>query len=114
MTLLRGDVVWVDFGEPRGASPAYRRPALVVQADRYNGSRIATVVVAVITSNTALARYEDNVFLPAGTAGLDRDCVVNISQVFTIDREAVDPPEGSLPPSLAEQVDTGLRHVLGL
>ncbi|QAY70279.1 type II toxin-antitoxin system PemK/MazF family toxin [Xylanimonas protaetiae] len=114
MTGRRGDVVWVDFGEPRGSAPAYVRPALVVQSDRYNDSRIATTVVVAITSNTALARFEDNVFLPAGTAGLDRDSVVNVTQVFTVDRSAIESPVGSLPASLLDQVADGVRSVLGI
>jgi mRNA interferase MazF len=32
----RGQVCWVDFGEPRGSAAAKRRPAVIVQSDRYN------------------------------------------------------------------------------
>ena len=110
----RGDVVWADFGEPRGSGPAYRRPALVVQADIYNASRISTVVLAAITSNTALARFSDNVFLPAGCGGLDRDSVVNVTQVMSVDRRYIDDDAGCLPNHLMDQVDAGMRAILGL
>ena len=50
MVIRRGLVCWVDFGEPRGSAPAKRRPAVVIQSDRYNASRISTVVILPITS----------------------------------------------------------------
>ncbi|MEX0790499.1 MAG: type II toxin-antitoxin system PemK/MazF family toxin, partial [Actinomycetota bacterium] len=37
----RGELWWVDFGEPAGSEPGYRRPAAVVSSDRFNRSRIA-------------------------------------------------------------------------
>jgi mRNA interferase MazF len=69
----RGQVCWVDFGDPRGSAPAKRRPVVVVQSDQYNSSRIATVVVLSITFNTALARHPGNVFVPALAPGLPKD-----------------------------------------
>ena len=42
--VARGEVWWIDFGEPVGSEPAYLRPALVVSSDRFNRSRIATVI----------------------------------------------------------------------
>ncbi len=31
MVIAHGDVVWIDFGSPRGSEPAMRRPAVVMQ-----------------------------------------------------------------------------------
>ncbi len=84
--ISRGEVHWVDFGAPQGSEPAFRRPCVVVQNDAFNGSRIATVVVAVITSNLRLAQAFGNVLLRKGEAGLRRSSVVNISQLATVDR----------------------------
>ncbi|MCL2596017.1 MAG: type II toxin-antitoxin system PemK/MazF family toxin [Promicromonosporaceae bacterium] len=114
MSARRGDIFWVDFDEPRGSSPAYLRPALLVQSNSYNESQLGTVIVAAITSNTRLARFLDNVFLPHGTAGLDRDSVVAVTQVFTVDRRDLRRPIGALPAYLLDQVDAGLASVLGL
>ena len=61
----RGGIYWADLGVPVGSRPAKRRPVLVISADIYNASRLATVLVAVITSNTALATMPGTVFLPA-------------------------------------------------
>jgi mRNA interferase MazF len=77
---------------------------------------LRTTTVATITSNVALAKRPGNVLLPAGTGGLDRDSVVNVSQVLTIDRalHLDDQVAGELPMPLLEQVDAGLALVLGL
>jgi mRNA interferase MazF len=114
VVIERGDVCWVDFGDPRGSAPAKRRPAVVVQSDRYNRSRIATVVVLPITSNTELARHPGNVFLPALASGLPKDSVVNVSQPMTVDRADVEATGAGLPENLMTAVDAGLRRVVDL
>lgn len=113
-TVRRGDVWWVDFGEPRGSGPAWRRPALVVQADAYNRSRLGTVIVVGLTTNLRLAAAPGNVFLPAPTGGLKEDSVVNVTQVGAVDRRALDQRIGELPGHLLDQVDRGLRQVMAL
>src|ERR1700727_3626340 len=110
----RGDICWADLGEPKGRRPAKRRPVLVVQADAYNASKLGTMVVAVITSNTALAALPGNVFLPAVASGLPKDSVLNFTALATIDKADLDPPVGQLPSSLMTEIDRGLRRVLGL
>lgn len=112
--IRRGDVCWVDFSEPKGSAPARRRPAVIVQSDRYNTSRISTVVVLPITSNTALARFPGNVFVPAAACGLPKDSVVNVSQPMIVDRLDLDETGVELPASLMEAVDVGLRRVVDL
>jgi mRNA interferase MazF len=111
----RGAIHWADLGEAVGSRPAKRRPVLVVSADAYNESRIATVVVAVITSNTRLATMPGNVFLPEGASGLPRDSVVDVTALATVDRSDLDgAPAGRLPAALLDEVDRGLRRVLDL
>ena len=55
MVISRSELYWADLGAPSGSRPAKSRPVLVIQSDPYNASRLATVLTAVITSNTALA-----------------------------------------------------------
>ncbi len=110
----RGDIWWGDFGPARGSGPAGRRPVLVVQADPYNRSGLATAIVAVITSNTTLANRPGNVFLSAAISGLPKDSVVNVTALATIDRDWLDSHVGQLPVSVMDQIDAGLRTVLGL
>lgn len=54
------------------------------QSNSYTASQLATVVAAVITSNTSLASLPGNVFLPATVTGLPRDSVVNVTAIVTL------------------------------
>jgi mRNA interferase MazF len=112
--MQRGELYRVDLGEPRGSAPAKRRPAVIVQADAYNATRISTVVVAAITSNTRLAAMPGNVFVPATVAGLPQDSVVNVTQLATVDRRYLEARIGVLPARLLGDVDRGLRSLLAL
>jgi mRNA interferase MazF len=114
VVIERGGIHWADLGEPDGSRPAKRRPVLVTQADPYNASRLATVLVAVLTSNTKLATAPGNVFLPASATGLPRDSVVNVTALVTLNKNDLAGRVGKLPASLMRDVDTGLRHVLAL
>jgi len=110
----RGDVWWVDFGEPVGSEPGYRRPALVVSSDRFNRSHISTVLVSAITSNLRLASAPGNVELAAGDAGLPKSCVVNVTQTLVIDRVRLMERAGALDTVSMHKVSQGLRLVFDL
>ena len=113
--MSRGDIHWCEFGEPSGSAPAKRRPVVVIQADPYNRSRLGTTIVAVLTSNTALAGLPGNVFLPAHATGLPRDSVVNVTGLVTVDLRDLDPrPVGSVPVHAQSEIDDGIRRVLAL
>ncbi len=110
----RGEIWWADLPEPRRSQPGYRRPVLVIQSDSFNRSRIQTAIVAAITSNIDLADAPGNVLLPARSAGLPRESVVNVSQILTLDRTFLTEHAGTLTARLQKSVDEGLRTVLGL
>ena len=112
--IRRGELWWADFEEPRGPAPGWRRPVLVVQADVYNLSRLRTIIVVALTTNTRLANAPGNVFVAAPTGGLSRDSVVNVTQLGTFDEEDLDQRIGTLPDHLMSEVDRGLVRVLGL
>jgi mRNA interferase MazF len=114
LVIARGDIYWVELGDPDGSRPAKRRPVLVVQSASYNTSRLATVVACAISSNTGLATMPGNVFLPAVVTGLQRDSVVNVTALVTLDKDDLGRAVGSVPASLMLDVDQGLRQVLGL
>ena len=86
VTVAQGDIWWADLPEPPGSAPGFRRPVLVVQGDALNRSRIATVVCVALTSNLKWATAPGNVALPAGTTGLPKDSVANVSQLVTLDK----------------------------
>lgn len=52
--------------------------------------------------------------MPADVSGLPEDSVANVTQVATLDREALDTRVGSLPTWVVRQIDDGLRLSLGL
>lgn len=110
--MTRGEVWWVDFAEPVGSGPGYRRPAVVVSSDRFNRSRIRTVVVAAITSNLRLAEAPGNVALPRDL--LPKPSVVNVTQLMAVDRDLLDGSVGRLDAIDQRRVDDGLRLALGL
>jgi mRNA interferase MazF len=87
---------------------------VVVSADAFNRSRIKTVTVATVTSNLRLGAAPGNVALVAGSAGLDRASIVNVSQVVTLDKTDLTKRLGNLDGLIMEQVDAGLRLSLGL
>lgn len=87
---------------------------LIISADAYNRSELATVTVVVLTTNTRLAALPGNVTIPADLGLLDVDSVVNVTQVATIDRRALDSRIGEIPDWLTAQVDRGLTRALAL
>jgi len=114
VVIERGAIYWSDLGAPAGSRPAKRRPVVVVSADTYNASRLATVIAAVITSNTSLATMPGNVFLPATASGLSQDSVVNVTALVTLNKTDLDQHAGRTPLSLLQEIDRGLRTSLGL
>jgi mRNA interferase MazF len=112
--MRRGELWWADLGLPRGSAPALRRPVLIVSADPYNRSALRTVTIAVVTSNVQLGALPGNVAVPADAAGLETDSVVNVTQIATVNRGALEERIGALPDWLSAQVDAGLRRALAL
>lgn len=112
--MVRGELWWADLGLPRGSAPAWRRPVLVISADQYNRSKLRTVTVVVLTSNARLAALPGNVAVPADVADIDADSVINVTQIATIDRVALEERIGLLPDWLIAQVDAGLGRALAL
>ena len=112
--MKRGEVWWADLPEPSASEPGFRRPVLVVQADEFNRSRINTIVVAAITSNTKLASAPGNVLLSKRSVNLDRESVVNVSQIVTLDKSFLIERVGRMPAPKLREVDEGMRLVLAL
>ena len=112
MVINQGDVFWVDLGEPSGSEPGYRHPHVIIQNNVFNQSRINTVVVCVLTSNLKRAKVPGNVLLEAGEANLPKQSVVNVSQIFTIDKRDLEERIGSLSRKRVQQILDGIDVVL--
>ncbi len=112
--MKRGEVWWAALPASTGSGPGFRRPVVVIQSNPFNQSRIATAVVAVVTSNLALADAPGNVRVGKAESGLAKVSVVNVSQLYTLDRELLTQRVRSLPAEIMRAIDDGLRLVLGL
>jgi len=110
----RGEIWWAALPAPTDSGPGFRRPVLIVQSDPFIESRISTAIVAVITSNLALANAPGNVRVGKAESSLSKPSVVNVSQVMTVDKALLTKRVRPLPPALMGRVDDGLRLVLGL
>ena len=112
--MKRGELWWASLPGPAGSGPGFRRPVVVVQSNPFNQSRLATAVVAIVTSNLAIADAPGNVRVGKSESGLTRPSVVNVSQLFTLDRELLTQKVRALPAETMRDVDDGLRLVLGI
>lgn len=114
MVIERGQVWTADLGEPEGSEPGYNRPVLIVQSDAFNRSRLHTVIAVVLSTNLRLVDAPGNVLIPAKASGLRKDSVANVSQVITVDREFLIELAGRVRGQFLNDVENGLRLVLGL
>lgn len=112
MVIQQGDVFWVDLEAPSGSGPGYRRPCVVIQKDTFNRSNIGTTVICIISSNLAIARSPGNVLLSEGEASLAKRSVVNISQVFTVDKQDLQEKIGALSERNLQRVLNGIRFLI--
>jgi mRNA interferase MazF len=87
---------------------------LVLQADSFNRSQLQTVVVVSLTTNLGLAAAPGNVLCRPRATGLRENSVINATQISTLDRRFLHQRIGRLPAAMLQQVEDGVRLVLGL
>lgn len=115
MTYKKGEIWWADIDEPSGSEPGYRRPVVIIQSDRFNKSKISTVIAAVITSNLRLANAPGNIRLgTTKSVGLKKESVVNVSQLITLDKSYLTERIGKLNSNQREELNEGLKLVMAL
>ena len=105
--IRRGDVFWIAPGPSSEPGPAH--PHVVVQDDVFNLSRITTVVVCALTTNLHKATEPGNVLLDPGEGQLERQSVVVVSQVSSLDKARLGARIGALSEARVEQILAGLR-----
>ena len=108
MVINQGDVFWVDLGESSGSEPGYCHPHVVVQSNIFNWSQLNTVVVCVLASNLKRAKAPGNVLLEKGEADLPVQSVVNVTQIFTVDKADLVERIGRLSRKRVRQVLDGI------
>ena len=112
--IRRGEIWWASLPDAAGSGPGFRRPVLVVQANDFNDSAIRTVICAAITANLRLAKAPGNVQLGRRASGLNKESVVNVSQLVTLDKRFLTERVAGLAPASLRSVDAGLRLALDL
>lgn len=115
--MKRGDVVLVNVPYLSGTQ-SKRRPALVVQADRYNGKLIHTIVAGIssrVEEAIDPAHYLLDPATPIGKAsGVHFRSVVRCDRLFTIEQQDVLMVIGGLGPHAMREVGICLAATLGL
>jgi mRNA interferase MazF len=112
MVIRQGELYWIDLGFPSGSAPGFKHPHVVVQNDIFNESRIQTTVVCALTSNLKRGKAPGNVFLKKGEGNLRKDCVVNVSQILTVDKADLVDKIGMLSKSRIMQIVQGIELVI--
>jgi mRNA interferase MazF len=104
----------VVFPEIGGHVQAGRRPAVVIQADRF--ARSGTAVICPMTSSPPAddRPRPHRVAVPARESGLDRDGWVKADQLATVPVSVLRGPVGRLAPEAVRRLDAALRFVLDL
>jgi mRNA interferase MazF len=109
MVINQGDIFWIDLDDPSGSEPAYRHPHVVIQNNLFNRSRINTVVVCALTSNLKRAEAPGNVLLASREGNLPKRSVVNVSQIFTVDKTQLSEKIGTLSAKRVREILNGIR-----
>lgn len=113
MVIGQGEIWWADLSEPIGSAPGFRRPVLVLQCDAFNRSAISTIVCVTLTSNLRLSDAPGNVLLLPKQSGLERESVVNVSTLVTLERLQLTEQVGKLAKKQLDRVFTGIDLVFG-
>lgn len=110
--IWRGDVYYVDLGQPVGHEPAFRRPGVVVSVDILNnGPGGLVVVVPITTTNYGLRSHVE--LEPEGT-GLDRTSYARCDQLRVVSVQRLSSRQGMISPEQMQAIDQALRFVLDL
>ena len=112
-TIKRGDIYYADLSPVIGSEQGGVRPVLVIQNDI--GNRYSpTVIIAAITSQIDKAKLPTHVEINAAEYNLDRDSVVLLEQIRTLDKQRLQKKITELDDRIMSRVDEALRISLGL
>jgi mRNA interferase MazF len=112
VVIRQGDVYWIEFEEPEVSEPGYKHPHVVVQNNLFNHSRINTVLVCPLTSNLKRSNSPGNVLLGKREANLPKPSVINVSQIFTVDKSQLGDYIGTLSSERLRQILNGIKLIL--
>jgi mRNA interferase MazF len=112
VVIKQGEIYWVDLGEPSGSDPGYRHPHIVIQNNLFNSSKINTVVMCSLTSNLKRGLSPGNVVLKKGEADLSQKSVVNITQIYTINKNDLCEKIGKVNSKRIKEIILGIQLLI--
>src|SRR5690554_3533272 len=111
--MQRGEVYFADLSPVVGSEQGGIRPVLILQNDI--GNRFSpTVIVAAITAQIQKAKLPTHVEIDAETHGFDRNSVILLEQLRTIDKQRLTDKITHLDEDTMHKVDEALQISLGL
>lgn|SRR5699024_3533353 len=109
----RGEVYFADLSPVVGSEQGGIRPVLILQNDI--GNRFSpTVIVAAITAQIQKAKLPTHVEISAKKYGFDRNSVILLEQIRTLDKQRLTDKITKLDTDMMHQVDEALQISLGL
>jgi mRNA interferase MazF len=113
MIVKRGDVYYANLSPVVGSEQGGHRPVLVIQNDVGN-KYSPTVIVAAITSQISKAKLPTHVEVNAKQHNLEKDSVILLEQMRTIDKRRLKEKITHLSEEFMNDVDEAIRVSLGL
>lgn len=113
MIVKRGDVYFADLSPVVGSEQGGVRPVLIIQNDI--GNRFSpTVVVAAITAQIQKAKLPTHVEIDSKRYGFERDSVILLEQIRTIDKQRLTDKITHLDDEMMRHVEEALQISLGM
>ncbi len=113
MTVRRGDIYYADLSPVIGSEQGGMRPVLIVQNDVGN-KYSPTVIAAAITSQKYKTQLPTHISVNADNCGLQKDSIVLLEQVRTLDKKRLKERMGNLPESEMDKINKALSVSFGL
>lgn len=113
MLIRRGDIFYADLSPVVGSEQGGTRPVLVLQNDIGN-QYSPTTIIAAITSQISKAKLPTHVEVKAATSGLEKDSVILLEQIRTIDKSRLLEKVTALNDEVMEKVRRAIEISLGL
>ena len=110
--MTRGEIWWVDFGVPLGSEVGFKRPVIVLQNNVLNESKLKTVVVLPLTTNTVYAEMPNNVLLEKSVTGLPKDSVTQPHLIVHVDKMRLYEKVKKLNSDIMEKVLNGVIETI--
>ncbi len=113
MSVRRGDIFYADLSPVVGSEQGGLRPVLIVQNDVGN-KYSPTVIAAAITSKMSKTHLPTHIDIYAEKVGLQKDSVILLEQIRTIDKKRLKEKMGHLDDTLMSEVDNAISISFGL